>query len=122
MRHARNPEEYAIAKFRRLIAQRAGHWRHLRKLRDQVLKHYGDKCSCPGCDEWRREFLCIDHIDGGGHVERKRIGGSSSFYRWIIKQDFPQHLRLLCHNCNMALGAYGYCPHQERQPGEDPPF
>jgi hypothetical protein len=107
-----NPEEKAISKFREIIARRAARIRHSRNLRSQVLAHYGDKCACPGCDEWRREFLSVDHIDGGGSIERGFKGRGATYYRWIIKQGFPKHLRLLCHNCNMARGFYGYCPHE----------
>lgn len=61
-------------------------------------------------------FLSIDHIDGGGTKHRKEIGikngkgGNMSF--WIIKNKFPTGFQVLCHNCNMAKGFYGQCPHR----------
>lgn len=45
--------------------------------------------------------------------ERQKHGIGYKFYRWIKAQGFPKHLRLLCHNCNMAYGLYGRCPHQD---------
>ncbi|HLM60266.1 MAG TPA: hypothetical protein VK308_05665 [Pyrinomonadaceae bacterium] len=82
-----------------------------REMRVTIIQTYGGKCSC--CNETTREFLSIDHINGGGAADRKKFGNYITFYRWIIKNHFPQHLRILCHNCNQAFGFYGYCPHQK---------
>lgn len=81
------------------------------KIREEVYKGYGGVCSC--CSEHRKEFLTIDHINGGGREDRKKFRNSVSFYNWIIKNNFPIHLRLLCMNCNLSYGLYGYCPHQK---------
>lgn len=93
---------------------------HLRELGRQeryatkrlVLQHYGGHCDC--CGESMIEFLAIDHINGGGN--RQRLAGihhtGLKMYRWLRKQGYPEGFRVLCHNCNQALGAYGYCPHQ----------
>lgn len=85
-----------------------------RDLRLEVINHYsnGDiKCAC--CGEKHIEFLIIDHIYGNGNKHRKEIGKSSTdYYRWIIKNNFPNIFQILCHNCNMAKGFYGYCPHE----------
>jgi len=85
-----------------------------RKLKETVLSHYGNKCAC--CGEDRLEFLCIDHIYGGGNEFRKlhRMGGGTTFYYWVIKNSFPDDLQVLCWNCNMAKAKYGYCPHREQ--------
>jgi hypothetical protein len=88
-----------------------------RAFREQVLFHYGGEipaCACPSgtCGETRIQFLCLDHIGGGGNAHRAKVGGGSSFYRWIVKNGFPVGFRVLCHNCNMAMGFYGRCPHQ----------
>ena len=44
---------------------------------------------------------------------RGEIHGSNSgsVINWIIANDFPDSVRVLCHNCNQALGFYGFCPH-----------
>ena len=85
-----------------------------RHLRMEVLLSYGGKCSC--CEEWRYEFLAIDHINGGGNKDRRERHGSK-IEQWLKKNGYPAGFQVLCHNCNMALGKNGYCPHQEEQSG-----
>lgn len=78
-------------------------------LRAEVQAAYGGKCVC--CGEDRHEFLTIDHVNGGGSEHRRRMG--SKTYRWLKKYKFPKEgFRLLCSNCNNALGLFGYCPHE----------
>jgi hypothetical protein len=79
------------------------------KTRVEVLMSYGGKCSC--CGEGRIEFLAIDHINGGGNAERSKYRGSSWYF--YLKKNHPEHVRILCHNCNMSVGLYGYCPHSK---------
>lgn len=31
--------------------------------------------------------------------------------QWCRRNGYPKGFRVLCHNCNMAIGFYGYCPH-----------
>lgn len=81
--------------------------------RELVLNHYGSgypKCSC--CGEKEKKFLEIDHINGGGSKERKKIGGGSTFYSYLISHKYPKGFQLLCSNCNQAKGKYGICPHK----------
>lgn len=83
------------------------------KIKLIVFNHYGRKgiqCAC--CGEEHIKFLSIDHIEGGGTAHRKKIG-SHYIYFWLIKNGFPDGFRILCHNCNQAIGAYGVCPHKE---------
>ena len=68
------------------------------------------RCGC--CGEKQIEFLSIDHISGGGTKHRSEIG-RGYLYFWLVKNNFPDGYRVLCHNCNQALGSYGKCPHQE---------
>jgi hypothetical protein len=75
-----------------------------------VIEGYGSKCAC--CGESEKNFLSIDHVNGGGRQERKRIGSGSAFHAKIIKANFPPEYRVLCHNCNFSNGIYGFCPHQ----------
>lgn len=80
-----------------------------------VLKYYGGespKCEC--CGELRTLFLAIDHIKGNGNAHRRETGlsGGHHFYSWLINQNFPAGFRILCHNCNMAIGIWGQCPHK----------
>jgi hypothetical protein len=80
-----------------------------RQERSRVLEIYGSVCVC--CGESRYEFLSFDHINGGGAAHRRAIGKGTRLYLWLKKNGFPSDFRILCHNCNQALGAYGYCPH-----------
>jgi len=81
--------------------------------RKTVIEIYGGKCKCCGDDTY--EFLVIDHINGGGNKQRKLLGKNGSGYkfcRWLRQHNYPGGYRVLCANCNTAIGAYGYCPHQ----------
>ena len=84
-------------------------------LKIEVLAHYSeyDEPICACCGEHEIEFLSIDHINGGGLKERKKLGRSGwSFYLWLKSNKFPDGYRVLCHNCNQSYGQFGYCPHQ----------
>jgi len=87
--------------------------KYARKARQDCISHYGGRCEC--CGETHIEFLTIDHPNGGGNKHRKEIGVTAGFpfYRWIIKNNYPEGLRVLCLNCNFSLGRFGYCPHQK---------
>ena len=78
------------------------------KTRDEALERYGGKCMC--CGEKQKEFLCFDHINGGGGKHRKEVG--SKIVVWLKKNNYPDTFQVLCHNCNMSKGFYGYCPHK----------
>ena len=84
-----------------------------RQIRADVIQGYGGKCAC--CGEDRDEFLSIDHIEGNGKEHRRAVGGHPRFYSWIVKNDFPAFLRLLCFNCNLSRGFSGYCPHERER-------
>lgn len=89
-----------------------------RKIR--IFDHYGNECAC--CGEKEPYFLSIDHIneDGAKHraeimgsAERGRRIGSTIFYKWLDKNDFPDGFQVLCHNCNMGKHMNGgICPHK----------
>jgi hypothetical protein len=82
-----------------------------RRTRARVIEAYGRICAC--CGEYRLEFLCIDHIDGVKPEGYPRAG--SLLYAYLKQKGFPPGFRVLCHNCNMAIGLYGYCPHEDEQ-------
>ena len=87
-----------------------------RKMREDVFRAYGGKnpkCAC--CEESEMKFLAIDHINGGGNKDRrenKKQGLGGSFYLWLKRNNYPKGFQVLCHNCNMAKGFYGKCPHE----------
>lgn len=79
-----------------------------------VINHYGGECAC--CGEAGIEFLSIDHANGGGRKHREDVLGSktsSGFYEWLINNNYPSGFRVLCMNCNTAIGWFGYCPHKK---------
>lgn len=87
-----------------------------RRKRMKVLQHYSKNevpfCFC--CKEDRLEFLCLDHINGGGGKHRKELKGSTAVYYWLVKMNFPKGYQVLCYNCNNSFGHYGYCPHNPK--------
>lgn len=89
--------------------------RYQARLRQEVLSAYSSgvpKCAC--CGESEIKFLAVDHIKGGGSAHRKenRITSGTAMYCWLRKMNFPAGFQILCHNCNIAKGLYGVCPHQ----------
>jgi len=90
--------------------------RYRDKLRNDILIHYGGNpptCAC--CGEQEIKFLGLDHINGNGTQERKRLRHfGDSLYAWLRKHDYPKGYQVLCHNCNLAKGFYGRCPHLNR--------
>ena len=88
-----------------------------KNLRLEVLIHYGGNppiCNC--CKESNIEFLCIDHIYGGGNKHFKQLKKEGlSLYLWLKKNNFPGGFRVLCYNCNNSIGRYGYCPHNKNK-------
>jgi len=77
------------------------------------MAYGGYKCACCGVTD--KEFLSIDHSEGGGAAHRKELTGNPrnghNMYYWIRKNNFPPGFRVLCMNCNFSLGHHGYCPH-----------
>ena len=83
------------------------------EIRRIVFAHYGGKCAC--CGEQTPQFLTIDHIENNGAEHRKKIGVKCGwvFYKWLLKNNYPEGHQLLCFNCNTAKGFFGICPHQQ---------
>ena len=86
--------------------------RHLENVVPRLQERLGRECEC--CQEWRPQFLALDHRNAEGTIgngrlrlRRPQIADKlvSGKLRW---EDF----RWLCHNCNMARGNSGICPHE----------
>ncbi len=87
-------------------------YRH--KLREQILKHYGNKCIC--CGEATYEFLTFDHVNGDGAEIKKTEGiGQNTgvgLLLWIKRNDYPNTIQILCFNCNCGKARNNnVCPH-----------
>jgi hypothetical protein len=79
--------------------------------RKAVFEHYGNKCAC--CGESIKEFLTIDHIDGGGTKHRKEI--KEKIITWLYRNNFPEGFQTLCFNCNWGKHINGgICPHKSK--------
>ena len=81
------------------------------KLRLEVLYRYSKgipKCAC--CGETEIRFLSIDHINGRKEEERKLSG--AKLYFFLKRNPIDKNIQILCHNCNLAKGFYGECPHK----------
>lgn len=100
-------KEY-LREYRKLATTRERRAKAHRKLRQEVIDGYGGKCQC--CGETTYEFLAIDHVDGGGRKEREMLS-TAQIVRKVHNLNFPKEYRILCHNCNSAIGWFGKCPH-----------
>jgi hypothetical protein len=87
--------------------------------KERVVTHYcngNPHCQCPSgkCNITNIKFLTVDHPNNDGMKLRKVQGFGSSFYRWIIRNNFPPGFRILCWNCNSGREKNGgICPHEE---------
>ena len=81
------------------------------KLWDVVFALYGQRCAC--CGETGRQFLTIDHVNGDGLTHRTATGKSriagQVIRRLIRRQGYSPQYQILCYNCNLATGHYGWC-------------
>lgn len=108
---AHNGRRYRSGVCRKCTASAAREWRYKNKertrawerdlrirLKTKVYNHYGNKCK--GCGA--TEKLEIDHINNDGHIFRANVisGSSKQYYYWIIRNNFPNDLQLLCRSCN----------------------
>lgn len=80
-----------------------------RKIRKEVLAHYGNKCVC--CGETELAFLTFDHINNDGSQHRSKIKGAN-IPQWLKRNNFPKDVQILCHNCNSGKEYLGVCPHK----------
>lgn len=125
---AKNPEKSrtSIRKWesQNKILRSAYRKKYRRQLRENVLRHYcaGQSPRCQCCGEHQFDLLTLDHPQGKGQEHRS---GSSShqFCLRLRKAGYPNDppLLVLCFNCNMSFGFYGYCPHGNLPPRKSGP-
>lgn len=69
-------------------------------LKLELLNHYSqNKLECNVCGFNDIDCLALDHINGGGSLDRKKEP-SSYFYRRLKREGFPEGFQVLCNNCN----------------------
>lgn len=95
-------------------AARAKRWAS--RLKVEVIAAYGGACGC--CGEREPDFLTVDHVNGEGRAEDRHPGGEklsgAALYLHVKRAGFPARYRVLCWNCNAAIGLFGSCPHERR--------
>jgi len=67
----------------------------------KAIEGYGGKCSV--CGENRSETLVFHHVNGGGKEHRRITGSDYGFYKWLVENNFPSEIELLCANCHLVL-------------------
>jgi len=87
-----------------------------RRIRLEVLAHYGGKCAC--CGESEPDFLQFDHINNDGAAHSREVK-DPHIANWLRKNGYPDTFQILCSNCNFAKGQYGICPHQRHKEVKD---
>ena len=83
--------------------------------RQCFLAYGGIFCACPSglCSENNIDFLTLDHINGGGSQHR-RTEAKGNIYQFLKARGYPSGYRVLCYNCNCAMGHNkGICPHEK---------
>lgn len=82
--------------------------RKVKVAKKLLFSVYGDKCKC--CNESEEKFLTLDHVKGDGKKDRTKI--QYKIYEDAARANDPSRFRILCMNCNWAIGKYGECPHK----------
>jgi hypothetical protein len=86
-----------------------------KKLKLEAFRIYSNgKMLCSCCGERHIEFLSIDHIKCKENENRKLLRGPK-LYSWLHKNNYPKGFRVLCFNCNLSRGFFGYCPHNKEK-------
>ena len=81
------------------------------EIKDIVYEGYGGyRCKC--CGTARKEVLTLDHINNDGAADRKEKLIGTKLYRHLINNNFPNHIRVLCMNCQIGRkrSPDGKCP------------
>ena len=96
------------------LKHRQGRMDETRQLKTFVINSLGGVCACCGISEI--ELLTIDHLGprGTGAKHRRETCNNRYLYKDIIRQGLPRDkFRVMCFNCNISLGIFGYCPHDK---------
>ena len=91
-RHRKSADAWAKKNYEKI---KAATTKYRRKKRLEVVDYLGGKCTACGLDEVC--CLQIDHIDGGGNKERKKIT-DKQIQKKILAG--AKGYQLLCANCN----------------------
>ena len=107
LEYQREYREKNLERFRRYSKEQ-----HARRREDVLRGYGGDHPHCVCCGTDVKEFLAVDHINGGGKLHLKDICNGkpnnygNRYYVWLVKNNFPPGFQLLCHNCNFFKSAH----------------
>ena len=68
------------------------------KHRAELLGFMGGKCVRCGYDDYRA--LAIDHVNGGGTIDRRKFGGNYFSAVLQLVKSGSKDYQVLCSNCN----------------------
>lgn len=70
-------------------------------MREEILQMLGSKCK--NCGNSNIIVLQIDHVNGGGSKERKRLSNGTNYYKHVLEElkSGSKEYQLLCANCNI---------------------
>lgn len=117
--HRSEKGKNTIKKYVLLNKVRVNLWKVKRgqMLKMKVLSHYSEMppyCAC--CKEKNMAFLTIDHMNNDGIQHRKELKmvGGINYYYWLVKNNYPKGMQVLCMNCNWgrAKNKNKICPHK----------
>ena len=94
------------------VCEMANSRKRYKEYRIIVIEKLGNKCDC--CQENKFEVLSIDHINGGGGKESKKLRGCD-YMKKLKNMDeilLKEKYRCLCFNCNYCIGFWGVCQHE----------
>jgi hypothetical protein len=80
----------------------------------QVISHYSNgmmECTCCGFSNY--DALTKDHIESRKKLGHSRRMAGGNLDMWLINNNFPPGIQILCFNCNSAKRDRGFCPHQK---------
>jgi hypothetical protein len=82
-----------------------------RNLRYLAIDHYtSGLMRCSNCGWSIFEALEFDHINGNGENHRKTNLGARSIARWLIQNEFPNDVQVICGNCHNFKTRNGRLP------------
>lgn len=90
--------------------------RREQNLKIKFFNLYGAKCAC--CGESEFAFLAVDHVNGDGAKERRRlkeIGKPVSIWKHKFGELKFSRYQILCYNCNIGRYRLGVCPHKQKK-------
>jgi len=82
-------------KKKREVTSQTIYWR---KIRQQVIQKLGGKCAKCGCDNY--DALEINHLNGGGRKEAKKISNKAFYLAILNGTRQTDDLDIRCKVCN----------------------